>query len=190
MLSQPPEKGVLIDLWGTILFPILSLDDYARERSKKMHSVLEELGIETTEQAVYEAYNAVRDLTSKIRSITMIELPLEGEVVLILDRLGIEPKEEIVEKISEAFIHPYFSFVKPAPGIRDLLIRLKDAGFRLILASNTISTTHSAKLLQLHGLYELFDYLAFSDSIGFRKPHPRFFSHIVHVTGIVPTKSF
>jgi len=190
MLSQPAEKGALIDLWGTILYPAPSLEEYTRERARKILQVLLELGIDTTEQKIYETYRATRSLADKIRNFTMLELSLEGEVILLLDKLGIEPREETVRKLSEAFIHPYVSMVKPAPNVKELLETIKALGFRLILASNTMSTAHSLQLLKTHGLYELFDYLAFSDSIGFRKPHPKFFSHIISVTGIVPVKSF
>jgi putative hydrolase of the HAD superfamily len=190
MLPQRPERGALIDLWGTILYPFVSPDDYARERSRRILEALLEIGVELDEQRVHEAYKATRGLADKIRDTTQRELPLEGEVILLLDKLGVEPREEAVRRLSEAYIYPYLSLVAPANGVGDFLKKLKNSGFKLILASNTMSTTYSIKLLKLHGLHELFDYMAFSDSVGYRKPHPRFFSHIVSATGIAPAESF
>ncbi|ABL78352.1 HAD family hydrolase [Thermofilum pendens] len=190
MLPGQAWRGVVVDLWGTLLYPSVSLEEYSRERARRIAEALRARGASLGEDEVLEAYKRARRLADRVRNITMIEVSLEGEVVMLLDELGLEPSEELVSEVSEAFIQPYLSLVKPAEGARGFLEGAKKMGYRLVLASNTMSTRHSVELLRRHGLAELFDYMAFSDSVGFRKPHPRFFAHIVAEAGIAPRESF
>lgn len=182
---MPPfQKGFLIDLWGTLFYPSISLEDYHRRRAESLSRVLD-----MPFDVVYSAYIQARKLSDAVRTWTMREVDVVGEVVLMLSNLGIDPRGELVEELVEAYMSPYVSFLRVAEGAAELLEAARDAGYRVILASNTLSSKHTVQLLESAGLHEYFDFLALSDSIGFRKPHPRFFSYAIHETGISPLQS-
>jgi len=183
------ERGLLIDLWGTIFWPKLPLEEYHRLRARKIWESLGEAGRSLSFEAVYEAYIAARRLADAIRTTTHAEVNLTAEMLILLDKLGIEPDLDTLRRLEEAYVYPYLTHLVVAEGVADLIRTARERGFKVILASNTASGKASERLLREHGLLCLFDYLAFSDEIGFRKPHPRFFSVIVRETGIVPSRS-
>ncbi len=181
------ERGLLLDLWGTLFWPKLPLEEYHLMRAKMILRILDQGGLSL--DAVYKAYMDARRLADKIRNTTLHEVDVVGEAIILLDKLGIEPTGDLLRELEEAYIRPYVTQLELAPGAVELIRTAREHGFRVILASNTMSGRHTRTLLMEKGLLDLFDYLAFSDEIGFRKPHPKFFSAIVHQTGISPSRS-
>lgn len=180
----PDEKGFLVDLWGTLFYPFVSIEEYHRRRAESLSQVL---GLPL--EPVLDAYREARKICDTVRAWTMREIDVVGEVVLMLMRLSVEPESYLVEKLVEAYMHPYVSLLRPADGAAELLEAAREAGYKVILASNTLSSRHTLQLLRRAGLYNYFDFLALSDSIGYRKPHPRFYSHIILEAGVSPQRS-
>jgi len=90
-------------------------------------------------------------------------------------------KSEWVEELSSAYVSPFFE-VPPYlnPDAVNVLEDLVEAGKRIGLICNTGLTPGFAlrEFLDSEGVLEFFDFLAFSDEIGFRKPDSRIF-HLV-----------
>lgn len=183
------EKGFLVDLWGTLFYPAVDMETYHRSRSQHLARVLGENGISVPEEAVRKAYLEARRVADDLRRWTMREVDVAGEVVLLLRFLGVEPERRLVDELAEAYMIPYTSLLRAAEGAAELLEGARSEGYVVVLASNTMSSRHTVELLRRSGLLGYFDFLALSDSIGYRKPHPRFFSYIVTGTGISPSES-
>jgi HAD superfamily hydrolase (TIGR01549 family) len=69
------------------------------------------------------------------------------------------------------------------PGMAEALRRLKAQGHRLALVADTRPGT-AVNVLRQHGLYDLFDALAISESLGAEKPDPRMFEAALEALGI------
>ncbi|MEZ0346428.1 MAG: HAD family hydrolase [Infirmifilum sp.] len=182
-------KGLLVDLWGTLFWPSLPLEDYYRLRSQKILAVLKNSGFAFNLETVYHAYIEARRLADKVRNTSHHEIDVIGEMVILLDKLGVEPREDLLSTLVEATMYPYTNNLSLTPGAREVLELAGRLGYKVILASNTMSGEYTVQLLRKAGILHLFDFLAFSDEIGFRKPHPRFFSRIISHTGITPIDS-
>ena len=64
------------------------------------------------------------------------------------------------------------------PGMKDALIYLKQAGYKLALVADTRPGTY-VNVLKQHGLFELFDSFAVSEELGTMKPDPVMFLHVL-----------
>ncbi len=69
------------------------------------------------------------------------------------------------------------------PGMADALRLFKSHGLRLALVADSRPLT-PVNVLRQHGLYELFDYLAISEVVGFSKPDPRIFRLALDALGV------
>jgi HAD superfamily hydrolase (TIGR01509 family) len=83
-----------------------------------------------------------------------------------------EPKgKKIAERRDAIFGERYLPQVRPLPGARDLLLRLKADGFRLAVASSTEKEL-LRRLLNIVGTPEVFEKTASSDDADNSKPDP------------------
>ncbi len=73
-----------------------------------------------------------------------------------------------------------------------MLAQLKHMGWKLGLISNTGRTSgvYLRRVLQKHGVFELFDTFSFSDELGLRKPSPVIFEKTMNALGTRPGVSF
>jgi HAD superfamily hydrolase (TIGR01509 family) len=71
------------------------------------------------------------------------------------------------------------------PGVPEALARLRGAGFRLVVVSNSDGSVESA--LRDCGLREFFEVVVDSTLVGYEKPDPRIFEHALVVSGAEPT---
>jgi putative hydrolase of the HAD superfamily len=81
------------------------------------------------------------------------------------------------------FVDAFCDIFWPNPPMADLIPRLKAAGYRLVLASNTNAAHYERYREQFHDLLAHFDAIVVSHEAGARKPHPRFFEYAHKLTG-------
>jgi putative hydrolase of the HAD superfamily len=74
------------------------------------------------------------------------------------------------------------------PGMKEVLIYLKEAGYALALVADTRPGTY-VNVLKQHGLYDLFDAFAISEELQTAKPDPRMFQHALGKLGVNPEES-
>jgi putative hydrolase of the HAD superfamily len=90
-------------------------------------------------------------------------------------------KHEWVEELSSAYVSPFFE-VPPYlnPDANSILEELSETGKRIGLICNTGLTPGFAlrRFLESEGILEYFDFLVFSDEVGFRKPDRRVFHFV------------
>jgi len=73
------------------------------------------------------------------------------------------------------------------PGMADALRQLKAQGHTLALIADTRPGT-AENVLRQHGLYDLFDTLVISETLGTQKPDPRMFQTALDALGIAPSE--
>lgn len=95
-------------------------------------------------------------------------------------------KHHVYEKYSELAS----KFVKPFPGMRDMLIRLKSAGCRIAVASSAeqIKVTTNLELLELPAAF--FDAVITGSDIERKKPFPDIYLLAASRCGISPDRCF
>ncbi len=180
-------KLLLLDLWGTVFYPKVSMEEFWRVRASHLRDALEEAGYSFTLQEVYRACRAGRAVTDRLRRTTGREVDVKGELVLVLHHLGVptDPSEAMVE----AYLHPYVHLPEKAPGVEALVEEAHSLGYTVAAASNVMSWRHAAQALRRLGLQALFDYYFYSDIIGWRKPTLHFYMHIFSTLGATPSST-
>ena len=81
----------------------------------------------------------------------------------------------------------YLSQVKPLPRAREFLVRLKDSGIRLALASSA-SNKDLQTYMQIVGMHDLVSTSTSSDDADRAKPHPDIFAAAMKKLGLPPAK--
>jgi glucose-1-phosphatase len=77
----------------------------------------------------------------------------------------------------DQFVTAFCDIFWPNPPMGDLIPRLKSAGYRLVVASNTNPAHYTHYREQFRDILVHFDAIAVSHEAGVRKPHPQFFEH-------------
>lgn len=177
-------KAVTFDLWETLLFE--RDGDSNRRNAARCSSVAEafnKLGVPVSaEQAssalkqVTESLLRVWDRNDDVSHIEQLEL-----IARFVSNGSLALKNEWVDELSSAYVSPFFK-IPPYlnPEAESVLEDLTQTGKRIGLICNTGVTPGFAlrRFLESEGVLEYFDFLAFSDEIGFRKPGIRIF-HLV-----------
>jgi len=94
--------------------------------------------------------------------------------------------KKITERRAEIFPKQYAPHLQPAPGARDLLVRLKDAGLTLTIATSAKDQELQA-LLKAAGIDDLIQHKATSDDAGQSKPDPDIVQAALKESGLDPS---
>ena len=119
--------------------------------------------------------------------------PAWSELIPLLGNGQIEEEEfwrRVVERTAargalpaeSLFLREYARRYRVHQEVLDLVTRLKEAGLRLAVLSNTITAhvTHN----RAQGLFAPFDVLVFSNELGLGKPDPRVYHHCLAQLGL------
>lgn len=142
-------RGVILDVDGTL---VDSNDAHAR-------AWVEAFG----ENSIDVAYDRVRRLIGM------------GGDKLMPEVSGIEEEgpegERISKRRGEIFKEKYLPHLKPTPGSRELLLRLRECGFKLVVASSA-KEDELKPLLEIAGASDLIEEKTSSDDADNSKPDP------------------
>ena len=83
----------------------------------------------------------------------------------------------------DQFVAAFCDIFWSNPPMDDLIPRLKRAGYRLVLASNTNAAHYERYREQFRDTLSHFDAIAVSHEAGARKPHTKFFEYAHALTG-------
>lgn len=161
-----PVKGVIFDVDGTL---VDSNDQHARA----WVDALAEFGYQVT-------YERVRAL-----------IGMGGDKVLpILTGLSADDAEgkRIGERREEIFAEQYLPRIRPFPGARDLLVRLRKEGLRLAVASSS-KKEMLTRLLSLVGAEDLLEAKTSSDDAENSKPDPDIVQAALRRLGEAPDRA-
>ncbi len=174
-------KAVTFDLWETLLFE--SDGDSNRRNSTRCNDVaraFSNLGLTVSAEQVDAAMKklidellTIWDGNVDISHIEQLELLVKH---VSNGSLSLQPKW--VQQLSSAYVSPLFE-VPPSlnPEAAEALQNLTDSARRIGLICNTGITPgfELGEFLDREGVLDYFDYGAFSDEIGIRKPDVRIF---------------
>ena len=183
--------AVAFDLWETLLTnsremtqiqKALRVAGLARELAR--HSIVADEA--TVERAHTEVWNRCHELYwSRDR-----DIPTTRQVEHMLELMDARAGAGLVEALEMIYAdvmleHP------PAlvDGAREVLEWCSDRGLRVGLVSNTGRTPGRTlrTLLETMGLAPLFDTMVFSNEVGWCKPRPEIFDHLLAGLGVEPT---
>lgn len=188
--AENTVKAVTFDLWETLLFE-RDGDSNRRNaaRSSGVAEVFNKFGVSVSADQISSAMKQVIarllevwDRNDDVSHVEQLELLVkfvsDGSLVL---------KNEWVEELSSAYVSPFFD-VPPYlnPDAESVLEELTEAGKRVGLICNTGLTPGFAlrRFLESVEVLGFFDFLVFSDEVGFRKPEQRVFDLAARKLGV------
>jgi putative hydrolase of the HAD superfamily len=170
---------ITFDLGGTLLSPHPSVGEaYAEE--------LEQLGYHVDPARLQMRFHrALRNWTESNGTGANAREDKETWRAIVTETLQ---REAIPEKERETvFEHLYAAFAKASrwrihDGTRETLEALTERGYRLAVLSNNDSRCR--QVLREHALLDFFEALFLSGELGYEKPHPKLFQHVMEATGL------
>jgi HAD superfamily hydrolase (TIGR01509 family) len=156
-------KAVLLDIDGTLL-------DSNHAHALAWHEALLQNGHEVP-------YNRLRPLIGKGGDKLLIE-------VADIDEASQEGKQ-ISETRRSLFASRYLPWLKPTNGARDLLVRLRDVGLQLVVATSA-GRDELAELLRQAGVEDLMQTTASSSDAEGSKPDPDIVQSALDKAGLSP----
>jgi len=172
---------ITFDLGGTLISPHPSVGEaYAEE--------LETLGLHANPKRLQERfYQALRHWTETNGTGANSREDKETwraivEQTLAQEGIPFGRREEVFEHLYAAFARA--SRWRIHDGTREVLETLVERGYRLAVLSN--NDARCRQVLRDHDLLQFFEALYLSGEIGFEKPDPRLFQHVMDSTGLPP----
>ncbi|MGY0287690.1 MAG: HAD family hydrolase [Candidatus Methanodesulfokora washburnensis] len=166
-------KAVSFDLWFTLIWENQEDErEYTKMRMEAIHNSLRELGFNISPDDIYSAYAETKDF----RLFTKVD---ELMRIIILS-LGLNPDEEIVRKVAEAYDTSTDSF-KPRVNEEalDVIPELRKAGVKVAITTSTSFSGRAVRnLLKNAGIYDV-DCVISSSDIGCVKPQKKVFASLV-----------
>ncbi len=93
----------------------------------------------------------------------------------LLRTYGVDPTEQQLEKVAIEYRSSYQVSRRATPGARELLIGLRDRGFKTGIVTNNLVEEQMDKLRHCQ-LFDLLDSITISEEAGFAKPDVRIFN--------------
>lgn len=192
------NRALTVDLWGTLIYDVPEVDDARRDlRLTEIGKILQgatgfdyqksweqmRAAYATSWQWLEKTWQTGQEIVPSEQLRLYLNLLFENKIPKNL------PETDLLTAYLEPIlVHPPF----PMPGSREVLSELKQRGWKLGLISNTGRTSgiYLRRLLQKHGVFELFDTFSFSDEFGRRKPDLAIFEKTLAALGITPERSF
>ena len=178
------NKYIFFDCMGTLFSnPI----DWERENLKGAEllkhfflekNVLVEMNDDLTEKIIAEK----RILRKKAKE-EMVEYPLDALLRKHLKERDIPYTEDLIDQAVKVYMYPEVKISRPYEGTKELLDKLKNAGYFIALISNTLARSFVDTVINSHGMTEYFDYVLTSYDVGYRKPHRNFILRFCEDTG-------
>lgn len=187
--AMPLDGWVIsLDLWGTLLTHgdrAAAMDWRITEFGRVLRSFGHALPDELVRHTIIDTdIDAVRAQRARGTQPTP-----DSQVTGILGALGITPIVDLVTVLTIIHAHAVLrACPQPAPGARTALAALAETGARVVLTSNSLSTTSEVhrQLLTDLDLAGYFDDLLFSGDLGVAKPRPEVFLAVAARAGTTP----
>ena len=117
-----------------------------------------------------------------------LEQDVAGAVRDGLAELGLDPSRVSWRAVVRALCEPAVLRLQLFPGARELLLTIRELGFRCVILSNTTfrgAAEYGDDFVDL-GVGELIDRIVTSMDVGYRKPHPAIFAAALTAGGCAP----
>ena len=186
-------KAISFDLWDTL---VIDDSDEAKRAGRGLRSKFDERRHLLWEalnaaapidlEAVHRAYNVGDAAFNKVWKEQHITWPIAERLRVILNELGRELPENIINAVVRAHEEMEVEIPPDAmPGAAPVLERLAKR-YKLCVVSDAIVSPGSClrRLLEDHGLAKFFSGFAFSDEVGHSKPHRSMFESAAGQLGV------
>lgn len=105
-------------------------------------------------------------------------------------RMGIALSPGRMEELAMQCMRPFEQFFSTDPQAVPVVSRLREAGFKLGIVSNTFFPHFAIdEVLEREGLLELFPVRIYSSDVGFMKPHPGIFRAALDRLDVAPERT-
>lgn len=191
--ADPPSRGLLLDLFGTLVFFDASRLPRVRIRNTEYPLTItdaDELLARLNPQPTFERFfDAIRQASAEITRETepsLVELSTHDRFMRALRILGVHgDHESLADELSSRHMLGLSQAVVCPPDRVRLLDELA-ATHRLALVSNFDHGPTAHALLRRDGLHEKFDAIVISQEVGLRKPHQKLFLLACERLGLPP----
>ena len=164
-------------------------EDYHALRVSSMIRILSKFGFNVEYDRLYEIYRDVRRFCNLYRKKTLVECPGIQEVGEICSRLNISVSGYMLDALLRAYMEPFRRYIMLREDVPEVLRMLRDDGLKIGIISNSLSGYYARLNLARDGVLKYFDVTAFSDEVGFRKPHPEIFLYALSKVGLSPREA-
>lgn len=182
---------ITFDVWNTLIVHEYYDDRLKLHRQESVRTALAERGHLFTAEQMGTAYDYTEEA---LAAVWKSERDLSGDahLALLLEGLGLEPEDDLLETIREPYAHALLYFrPKLVDGAADLLCGLKEQGYKIGLISNTGRTPGKTmrRVLEDYGLTGCFTSMTFSDEVGHIKPGRAIYEKTLASLGSSPEKT-
>lgn len=185
-------RAVTFDFWGTLMRD--RPDGLARARAVRLAALaagLSRAGQACPPQSLERAYDRCEAVMDGRFWQHRRDVPVCQQVCLLLECLEAGLAARLPDRVLADAVDGYAAAILAAPpdllpGAGEAVRRLRAAGLRLAIVSNTGRTPGRTlrRLLAGQGLLEHFAVISYSDEVGVRKPHPEIFTRTLERLGV------
>jgi FMN phosphatase YigB (HAD superfamily) len=184
-------RAVTFDFWETLVSEGRGIDaeedgTMRTRQQRRWSEILSEAGFRVDDAAIGSAFDRNWEVFHRSWHSNVQHGAFEA-TPLICDWLGVDPPADVREALVESFADVGRAApLRLAPGIRECLRALNDAGIRIGIVCDVGMTSAPTLRERLDGFGVLgaFDHWSFSDEVGCFKPWPGVFRHALSGLGI------
>ncbi|MBO8158125.1 HAD family hydrolase [Thermosyntropha sp.] len=170
-------KAITFDFWNTLYKPPEN-EEAGRKRINLFWDYLLKIGFEVERKQVKRAFMKAWDMANKKQREEGIDITPRGHLAIILDEIGVELMPDMEDKAYNIYTETLLDFPPVInDDVQEILPRLKSK-YKLAVICNTGITPgkNLRELMKKDGIIDYFDYLVFSDEVGFAKPNIEIFN--------------
>jgi HAD superfamily hydrolase (TIGR01509 family) len=137
-------------------------------------------------EAFYDAFLWSYREAERLRADSHREVPARDRLDLFYRRVGADPARvpaEVTDRLLETHMACLAGAAAPMPGQTQLLAWLAGR-YRLAVVSNFDYTPTVRRILAEGGILDRFEAVVVSDTVGWRKPRPDIFEHVLSSLGV------
>lgn len=173
-------KAVSFDLWFTLIYEDVADERlYNLMRVKALHEFLSKHASVSFEEVaeVFEVFRPLRGFVDHYSLVNMVALALG----IRLNQEGLKVLREVYDRSTKDF-RP-----KVNEEIYEVLPKVREFGLKVAVVSNTsFSEEGVLAMLENVGVLKYVDVVVSSSSVGFNKPHPGIYTHMLGRLGLEP----
>ncbi len=173
-------RAVTFDFGGTLATGKLDAETYREGLLNYLHS----LGYGISEASLRKATSGMLSKLEKVQA-RNLELKFEEVYAGVLSKLGIPPKEELLDHVYQLYSENFHSEIVPGA---ERVLEVLHLKYKLAVISNATSNL-SRRILRENDLDKFFQVIFISRALGIRKTDPRIFHYTLEKLQVKPEEA-